>query len=62
MALLRFHGCTTEVAKGKIFEQDQIKRAVELGLGVGEPGAIEFITEDPASAEYASQIQEVLMA
>ena len=62
VALLRFHGCTTEVANGKIFEQDQIKRAVELGLGVGEPGAIEFITEDPSSAEYASQIQEVLMA
>ena len=62
VALLRFHGCTTEVARGKIFQQDQIKRAVQLGLGVDKPGKIEFITADAESAAYAAQIQEVLMA
>jgi len=62
VALLRFHGCQTEVAKGKIFQQDQIKRAVQLGLGVDKPGKIEFITADPASATYAEQIQEILLA
>ena len=62
VALLRFHGCQTEVAKGKIFQQDQIKRAVQLGLGVDKPGKIEFITADPESAAYAEQIQEILLA
>lgn len=62
VALLRYHGCQTEVARGKIFQQDQIKRAVQLGLGVDKPGKIEFITSDPESAAYAAQIQEVLMA
>ncbi len=62
VALLRYHGCTTEVAKGKIFQQDQIKRAVQLGLGVDKPGKIEFITGDTESSAYADQIQEVLLA
>ncbi len=62
VALLRYHGCTTEVARGKIFQQDQIKRAVQLGLGVDKPGKIEIITGDAESAAYAAQIQEVLLA
>ena len=61
VALLRYHGCQTEVARGKIFKQDQIKRAVQLGLGVDKPDKIEFITGDPESAAYAAQIQEVLL-
>jgi hypothetical protein len=31
-------------------------------LGVDKPGKIEFITSDPASAAYAEQIQEILLA
>ena len=62
VALLRYHGCKTEVARGKIFQQDQIKRAVQLGLGVDKPGKIELITGDAESAAYAAQIQEVLLA
>jgi uncharacterized protein (DUF362 family) len=61
VALLRYHGCQTEVARGKVFQQDQIKRAVQLGLGVDKPDKIEFITGDPESAAYAVQIQEVLL-
>jgi uncharacterized protein (DUF362 family) len=62
VALLRYHGCQTEVARGKIFQQDQIKRAVQLGLGVDKPDKIEFFTENSESAAYAAQIQEVLLA
>lgn len=60
VALLRHFGCKTEVARGKIFEQDQIARAVELGLGIRRPDQIEFITGDPDSAAYSQVIQEVL--
>lgn len=61
VAILRLLGTTPEVSRGKIFEQDQIKRAAELGLGVGSPGEIEIVTGDPASAEYADKVREVLL-
>jgi uncharacterized protein (DUF362 family) len=61
VALLRYHGCQTEVARGKIFEQDQIKTAVELGLGVDSPDKIEFLTSDTVGAAYAARIQEILL-
>lgn len=62
VALLRYFGCQTEVARGKIFEQAQIARAVELGLGVDRPEKIEFLTEDADSAAYSEQIKGVLLA
>jgi uncharacterized protein (DUF362 family) len=62
VALLRYHGCQTEVARGKIFQQDQIKRAVQLGLGVESPHKIEFLTGDDDSAAYATRIQQVLVS
>lgn len=62
VALLRFHGCKTQAAQGKIFEQEQIERAVALGLGVDSPDQIEIITADADSAAYADQILEILTA
>jgi uncharacterized protein (DUF362 family) len=61
IALLRYHGCRTEAGRGKIFEQEQIVRAVELGLGVDKPEKIEFITADPGGAVYSDQIKEILL-
>lgn len=60
VALLRYFGTTPAVSQGAIFEQEQIARAVELGLGVDRPDKIELITGDKASAVYAKQIQEIL--
>jgi uncharacterized protein (DUF362 family) len=61
VALLRHFGCKTKVADGPIFGQDQIARAVELGLGIDSPEKIEFITGDPDSAAYAESIKEILL-
>lgn len=61
VALLRHSGCKTKVAEGPIFQQDQIARAVELGLGIDGPEKIEFITDDPDSAAYAENIKNVLL-
>jgi uncharacterized protein (DUF362 family) len=61
VAVLRYYGTTPEVSKGPIFEQEQIARAVELGLGVGSPAEIELVTSDPESQDYARQIAEVLL-
>jgi len=62
VAILRHFGTTLEVSQGRIFEQEQIARAVELGLGVDRPEKIELVTDDPASRDYAGQIREMLLA
>ena len=61
VALLRLFGTTPEVSRGRIFEQEQIARALELGLGVASPAQIDIVTGDAASETYARQIGEVLM-
>ena len=61
VALLRHFGNKTKVAKGPIFQQDQIARAVELGLGIDSPEKIDFITGDPDSAAFAENIKEILL-
>lgn len=60
VALLRYFGTTPEVSRGAIFEQEQIARAVQLGIGVSSPKQIELVTGDPASAEYAKPIRALL--
>jgi len=62
VAVLRHFGTTPEVSQGAIFEQEQIARAVDLGLGVGSPDQIELIADDPDSAAYARQIQEIMLS
>ncbi len=44
LAVLKELGSNDAIMGKKIFEQEQIRRAVELGLGVGSPGQIEMIT------------------
>jgi uncharacterized protein (DUF362 family) len=61
VAILRHFGTTPEVGRGKIFEQEQIAQAVKLGIGVGSPDQIEFLTDDQASAEYAGKIRKLLV-
>jgi uncharacterized protein (DUF362 family) len=58
IALLRILGTTPEVSKGSIFEQEQIKRAVELGIGVKSHEEIEFITDSKDSERLVEQIKE----
>jgi uncharacterized protein (DUF362 family) len=60
VALLRHFGTTPEVSRGTIFEQEQIARAVQLGIGVSSPKQIELVTGDHESAEYAKEIRAIL--
>jgi len=60
VAILRHFGTTPAVRRGSIFQQEQIARAVELGLGVDGPEKIELVTDDPDSEAYAAQIREIL--
>jgi uncharacterized protein (DUF362 family) len=61
LALLRHLGYRGIASQGPIFEQEQIARAVELGLGVDSPAKIEFATGDADSEAYAAVIREVLL-
>ena len=60
VAILRLFGTTPEVSQGAIFAQDQIARAVELGLGIDLPTKIRCITGDVESQAYAETIAAVL--
>ena len=61
VAILRLLGTTPEVSQGTIFEQDQIVRAAELGLGVQSTDQIELVTADPESEEFAVKVREILL-
>jgi uncharacterized protein (DUF362 family) len=61
VAVLRYFGTTPAVSQGTVFQQEQIARAVALGLGVDGPEKIELITDDPDSAAYAEEIRQVLL-
>ena len=61
VAILRSLGTTPEVSRGLIFEQDQIARAVELGLGVKSPDQIQLVTDDSESEAYAGKIRDILL-
>lgn len=60
VAILRHFGTTPAVSAGPIFGQEQIARAVELGLGASKPADIELVTDDPGSAAFAAVIDEIL--
>jgi uncharacterized protein (DUF362 family) len=62
VAVLRELGTTPEVSRGRVFEQDQIARAAELGLGATSPEEIELVTGDPESRSYAEKIKAILLA
>ena len=60
VAILRLLGTTPQVHKGKVFEQEQIARAVELGLGIDAPERIRIVTGDSESEAYANLISQFL--
>lgn len=62
VAILRMFGTTPEVSQGHIFDQEQLRRAVELELGVDNPGRIDLLTGDITSESFALQVLDMLYA
>ncbi len=60
LAVLKHHGSNDAIMSKKIFEQGQIARAAELGLGVKSPDQIEIVTADAESRSYADKLREIL--
>jgi len=56
VALLRILGTTPNVTNGRIFDQEQIARAVELDLGVKSAAEIEIITNSREADKIVEKI------
>ncbi len=61
IALLRLHGMTGPAATGPIAQTDQLRRALELGLGA-PPTRITVVPVEPEAREMAGRIGELLAA
>ena len=61
LAVLKAIGSNDAIMGRKIFEQEQISRAVELGLGVSKAEEIEFVTGDEKSRSYAEKLKGILL-
>ncbi len=62
LAVLKELGANEAIMGRRIFEQEQMVRAVELGLGVAEPGSIQLVTDGGTSQEYAGRLEAILAA
>ncbi|HET6447038.1 MAG TPA: DUF362 domain-containing protein [candidate division Zixibacteria bacterium] len=62
VAILRYFGTTPEVSKGSVFDQEQIARAVELGVGISSPDLIQILTSGEGSLEFADQLNSILLS
>ena len=60
VAILKYLGSNDAIMKRKIFEQEQIARAVELGLGASSPEELEVLSADEKSWDDQQRIGEIL--
>lgn len=62
LAMLKHLGSNDAIMGRRIFEQEQIARAVELELGVASGAEIELVTGDPDSRALAASLRQILDA
>lgn len=60
LSILKELGSNKDIMGKKIFQQEQIARAVELGLGITRPEDIEIVSGDKASIQYSEKLREIL--
>jgi uncharacterized protein (DUF362 family) len=61
LAILKSLGSNSAIMNTPIWEQEQIKHAVKLGLGASSSEEIEIVTDDEVSAQAAQHIREILL-
>ncbi len=61
LAILKELGSNEAIMGRKIFGQEQISRAVELGLGVSRPEDIEIVAGDSKGRAYAEKLKGILL-
>jgi len=60
LAVLKELGANDAIMGRPVFQQEQMARAVELGLGVQGPGEIELVSDDEAGTAYAATLRSIL--
>jgi len=60
VAMLKVLGSNPAIMKGRIFDQEQIARGVELGLGAASPSEIDLFPVDEESRQYCSIVRNML--
>lgn len=60
LAVLKDLGSNRDIMEKRIFEQEQISRAVELGLGVRGPEEIDIRADDEVGRNYAKRLKDIL--
>jgi len=60
LTVLKDLGSTSAIMGKKIFEQEQIARAIELGLGITRSDEIEIVTDVEASRGCADRLMGIL--
>jgi uncharacterized protein (DUF362 family) len=60
VAILKVLGTNPAIMNRKIFDQEQIARAAELGLGASSPSEIELSPMGEDSREYCANVQDML--
>ena len=61
LSILKELGSNRAIMGKKIFEQEQIARAVELGLGAQRPEDIEIVTDDKEGGDYGARLMNILL-
>ncbi|MGO8945778.1 MAG: DUF362 domain-containing protein [Syntrophobacteraceae bacterium] len=62
VAVLKVLGSNPAIMNRRIFDQEQISRGVELGLGAASPSEIDLFAVDEESRQYCAIVQEMLHA
>ncbi len=60
LAVLKDLGSNDAIMGRPIFAQEQMARAVEVGLGVSGPDEIDLVSDDDEGRAYAAQLTEIL--
>ena len=60
VAILKRLGSNDAIMQRKIFEQRQIARAAELGIGAQSPSEIELVAANRQSVKYRNEVNEIL--
>ena len=60
LAILKEMGSNDAIMGTPIFQQEQMARAVEVGLGISGPGQIQLVSDTPEGQAYASRLGEIL--
>jgi uncharacterized protein (DUF362 family) len=60
LAVLKELGSNDAIMGTPIFQQEQMARAVEVGLGVSGPDEIRLVSDDEAGRSYAATLERIL--